>query len=266
MPYPLGLITLLTDFGDRDYFVASMKGVILTINPHATIVDLSHQIAPHKIEEAGYVLHSCYRSFPDGTIHVAVVDPGVGSNRRPLLVSSSRYYFLAPDNGLLTYVMKEEDGVEVRHIENKQYRLKAQGATFDGRDLFAPAAAWLAKGEPLASFGRLVNDPVKFPLEEPVWQDQRLVGRIVYVDRFGNLISNILRKHLEEVEAVTKHPTPEIHIAQQTIKGLVVSYSEGEGSRPAALLNSNGFLEIFVKEGSVAEALGLKSGALITVT
>ena len=265
MPHPLGLITLLTDFGGRDSFVASMKGVILTIHSDARIVDLSHQIAPHQIEEAGYVLHSCYRSFPDGTIHVCVVDPGVGSARRPLLVVTSRYYFVAPDNGLLTRVLRDERDAEIRQIENVQYRLHSEGATFDGRDLFAPAAAWLAKGEPLASFGRLINDPVRFPLEEPVWQDQRLVGHIVYVDRFGNLISNIMRKHLEEVGGITKHPTPEIHIAQQTIKGLVVSYNEGERGRPGAILNSSGFLEIFLKEGSAAEKLGLKSGALITV-
>jgi S-adenosyl-L-methionine hydrolase (adenosine-forming) len=265
MPHPLGLITLLTDFGDRDSFVASMKGVILTINPHATLVDLSHHVPPHSVEDAAYLLKSCYRYFPRGTVHVAVVDPGVGSARRPLIAKSEHYFFLAPDNGLLTPILAEDSEMEVREIENADYRLTSPGHTFDGRDLFAPAVAWLTKGEPLASFGRLVNDPVRFPLDEPVWQDQRLVGHIVYVDRFGNLISNIMRKHLEEVGAVTKHPTPEIHIAQQTIKGLVVSYSEGEGSRPAALLNSSGFLEIFVKEGSAAEELGLKSGALITV-
>ena len=140
MPVTIPLITLLTDFGERDYFVASMKGVILNINPQARIVDLSHQVTPHDVADAAYLLKSCYRYFPDGTIHVAVVDPGVGGTRRPLLVSSSRYVFIGPDNGLFTHIYEEEQAVEVRQIENRQYRLDSDGATFDGRDLFAPAA------------------------------------------------------------------------------------------------------------------------------
>ncbi|HEX2055897.1 MAG TPA: SAM-dependent chlorinase/fluorinase, partial [Nitrospiraceae bacterium] len=132
MPEVRSVITLLTDFGGRDYFVASMKGVILNINPQAHIVDLSHEIPPHDIAGAAYVLKSCYRFFPDGTVHVAVVDPGVGSSRRPLLISTSRYFFIGPDNGLFTYVCEEETGVEVRHIQNRQYRLDAEGSTFDG--------------------------------------------------------------------------------------------------------------------------------------
>ena len=145
MPHPLGLITLLTDFGDRDSFVASMKGVILTINPHATIVDLSHHVPPHSVEDAAYLLKSCYRYFPEGTVHVAVVDPGVGSARRPLIAKSEQYFFLAPDNGLLTPILAEDSEMEVREIENADYRLTSPGHTFDGRDLFAPAAAWLTK-------------------------------------------------------------------------------------------------------------------------
>ncbi|HSN05407.1 MAG TPA: SAM-dependent chlorinase/fluorinase, partial [Nitrospira sp.] len=130
MPRALPVITLLTDFGDRDWFVASMKGVILTINPVARIVDLSHQITPHRIEEAAYCLQSCYRHFPEGTVHVAVVDPGVGSNRRPILAKTARYYFVAPDNGLLTPVLHEESDVAIRQLENPQYRLESPGGTF----------------------------------------------------------------------------------------------------------------------------------------
>ena len=148
----LSLVTFLTDFGSRDYFVASMKGVILNINPQAHLIDLSHDVRPHDIFQAAYLLKSCYRYFPDGTVHVAVVDPGVGSSRRPLPVSTSRYFFVGPDNGLFTYIFDEETGVEVRHIENRQYRLDSEGATFHGRDLFAPAAAWLTKGQPLGLF------------------------------------------------------------------------------------------------------------------
>ena len=266
MPHPLGLITLLTDFGDRDYFVASMKGVILTINPDVRIVDISHQIAPHQITEAGYVLKSCYRYFPEGTIHVAVVDPGVGSARRPLIAKSERYFFLAPDNGLLTPILAEESEMEVREIENADYRLTSPGHTFDGRDLFAPAAAWLSKGEAFDSFGQPVYDPIWRSIEEPVWQGHTLMGKIIYVDRFGNLISNITTKHLEQTRSVTQCPVPTISIGRQKIEGLLASYSDGTPDCPQALLNSNGSVEIFMKEGSAANRLGLGSGERITIS
>jgi S-adenosyl-L-methionine hydrolase (adenosine-forming) len=255
VPPALSLITLLTDFGDRDYFVGSMKGVILTINPQATIVDLSHHIAPHAIEEAAYVLKSCYASFPDGTIHVVVVDPGVGSARRPLLVKTDRYFFLAPDNGLLSYIFDEDNRAEVREITNKQFRLESAGTTFDGRDLFAPAAAWLSKNQPLSAFGQVVRDVRTFPIRKPRWESGTLVGEIVYVDRFGNVISNLTAVQLKELQTVTKRPSPLISIAGHRIDGLVNSYSEGDRDTPQALINSNGQLEIFLKEGHAAAAL-----------
>jgi S-adenosylmethionine hydrolase len=259
------LITLLTDFGERDWFVASMKGVILSICPDARIVDISHQIAPYQITEAAYTLHACYRSFPKGTIHVCVVDPGVGSNRRPLLVSSSRYYFIAPDNGLLSFVIKEEGEVQVRQIENRQYRLDSPGKTFDGRDLFAPAAAWLARGEPVTSFGPVLSDPVPFKFEEPVWCDQRLIGQFVYIDRFGNLISNLTTDHLRDFRSVTKRTDPLFKIGGQTIGGLVTSYSLGNAKVPSVLINSNGQLEVFLKEARAADLLRVGVGASMTL-
>ncbi len=265
MPAAISVVTLLTDFGDRDYFVASMKGVILGINPQARIVDLTHEIPAHGIEEAAYLLKSCYRYFPDGTVHIAVVDPGVGSARQPLLVSTSRYHFLAPDNGVLTYIYEDELSVEVRHIENKQYRLESEGATFDGRDLFAPAAAWLTRGQVPGSYGRLVLDYVRLSISQPQVSDKVLTGHIVYVDRFGNLISNISLLHLKELQGVTRQSFSEasILLGGVTFKGLVRSYSEGSAREPAALINSNGQLEIFVKEGSAAERLQLGRGARI---
>ena len=257
MPHPLGLITLLTDFGDRDSFVASMKGVILTINPHSTLVDLSHQLPPHSVEDAAYLLKSCYRYFPEGTVHVAVVDPGVGTARRPLIAQSEHYFFLAPDNGLLTLILAEDRKMEVREIENADYRLTSPGHTFDGRDLFAPAAAWLTKQQPFASFGRLIDDCKTFTIAKPKWEAMVLVGEIVHVDRFGNLISNLTPQHVEEVREITKRPNPLIRIAGHTIDGLVESYHEGDARVPHALINSNGQLEIFLKEGSAASLLQL---------
>ena len=266
MPHPLGLITLLTDFGDRDSFVASMKGVILTINPHATLVDLSHHVPPHSVEDAAYLLKSCYRYFPKGTVHVAVVDPGVGSARRPLIAKNEHYFFLAPDNGLLTPILAEDGELEVREIENADYRLTSLGHTFDGRDLFAPAAAWLTKGEPLASFGRLIDDCKTFTISKPKWEAMALVGEIVHVDRFGNLVSNLTSDHVKEFREVTKRPNPLIRIAGHTIDGLVGSYHEGDARAPCALINSDGRLEVFLKEGSAASLLQLGAKEAVRLT
>jgi len=263
VPQALPLITLLTDFGDRDYFVGSMKGVILTINPQTTVVDLSHHIRPHAVEEAAYILKCCYAFFPDGTIHVVVVDPGVGSLRRALLVNTDRYFFLAPDNGVLSYIFDEEHQVEVREITNRQFKLESAGTTFDGRDLFAPAAAWLTKNQPVSAFGPVVRDAKTFPISKPRWESETLLGEIVYIDRFGNLISNISAALLKELEAVTKRPNPVIYIAGHAIRGLVCSYSEGDQQKPCALINSNGYLEIFLKEAHAATELKVgRRGAL----
>lgn len=266
MPAAISLITLLTDFGERDYFVASMKGVILNINPQARIVDLSHQISPYQVEEAAYVLKSSYRYFPDGTVHVAVVDPGVGSARRPLLISTSRYFFLAPDNGLLTDVLQDELSVEVRQIENKQYRLDAEGATFDGRDLFAPAAAWLTRGQAPGTFGRLIRDAATLPTQEPAWEGSTFMGRIIYVDHFGNLISNITPSHLAEFRRYTKRASVSIRIAGTMIDDLTTCYADGSTGAPRAVINSNGHVEVFVKEGSAAQMLNVGRGERMEIT
>jgi len=252
----MGLITLLTDFGTADWFVASMKGVILSINPQATIVDLTHEVPHHAVENAGYLLKCCYRFFPPGTVHVAVVDPGVGSERRPLIAKSPRYFFLAPDNGLLSQVAEGEGEIEVREIENAQYRLESQGRTFDGRDVFAPAAAWLTKNASFDSFGRLLESYKKFPVQSPRWEHAALVGEVIHIDRFGNLITNFSASHVKQWQEMAKRPNPTIRISGHVMDGLVGSYSEGDSESPHALINSEGYLEIFLKESSAA--LGLR--------
>jgi len=266
VPHPLGLITLLTDFGDRDWFVASMKGVILTINPHATLVDLSHHVPPHSVEDAAYILKSCYRYFPDGTVHMAVVDPGVGSARRAITVKSARYFFLAPDNGVLSYIFDDEQPVEVREINQRKFRRESPGRTFDGRDLFAPAAARLAKQEPFESYGPVIGDYQTFPIAQPHWEQATLVGEIVYGDRFGNLITNLAQQHLEEVRVVAKGRQLSVLIGKRIIEGLVESYSEGMAEKPSALINSEGKLEVFLKEASAADLLKVGRGARIEVS
>ncbi|HZS12067.1 MAG TPA: SAM-dependent chlorinase/fluorinase [Nitrospirales bacterium] len=265
MPSAISVVTLLTDFGDRDYFVASMKGVILNINSQARIVDLSHGVRPQDIEEGAHLLSACYHYFPDGTVHIAVVDPGVGTTRRALLVTTSRYFFLAPDNGILTYALEQETGIEVRAIENKQYRLDADGATFDGRDLFAPSAAWLTRGQPPGSYGPMIRDMVKLPVQAPDWKDGAMVGQIVYVDRFGNLISNLTPLQIKEVQGAHRRDTVTVRIGGATIEGLSPSYEQGEASEPHALINSNGRIEVYVKNGNAAERLGVGRGERISV-
>jgi S-adenosylmethionine hydrolase len=242
-----------------------MKGVILTINPHATLVDLSHHVPPHSVEDAAYLLKSCYRYFPEGTVHVAVVDPGVGSARRAITVKSARYFFLAPDNGVLSYIFDDEQPVEVREINQRKFRRESPGRTFDGRDLFAPAAARLAKQEPFESYGPVIGDYQTFPIAQPHWEQATLVGEIVYVDRFGNLISNLTQQHLEEVRLVAKGRQLSILIGKRIIEGLVESYSEGMAEKPSALINSDGKLEVFLKEASAADLLQVGRGARIEV-
>ena len=260
MPSAISLVTLLTDFGDTDYFVPSMKGVMLGINSQLRIIDLSHHIPAQNIAQAAFCLKSCYRYFPDGTVHLVVVDPGVGSSRRPLLVSTSRYHFIAPDNGVLSHIFEDELSVEVRAIENKQYRLDSEGATFDGRDLFAPAAAWLTKGQVAGSYGPLIRDYVTLPKDAPQMDGEKLVGKIVYVDHFGNLISNITPADIQTFRSVTKREVKAISLGDTIISGLKTHYAEGALGFPEALINSNGMLEIFVKQGRAQDRCQAKIG------
>ncbi|MCP9472800.1 MAG: SAM-dependent chlorinase/fluorinase [Nitrospira sp.] len=260
MPPPRPLITLLSDFGVRDWFVPSMKGVILRINPAVSIVDLSHDITPHRIEEAGFFLASCIRYFPEGTIHVAVVDPGVGTSRRPLLISTGVSFFIGPDNGLFSEILEQYPKAEVRKIDNRDYRLETAGSTFDGRDVFAPAAAWLSTGVPKELFGPVIHDPVRRFLVRPAWQEESLLGRIVCVDHFGNLISNLRREDVDAVEARSRRSGLLIRIGAWAIDGLVASYDEGSYEIPKALINSNGHVEVFLRERSAALHLRLGLG------
>lgn len=263
MPSPISLVTLVTDFGDVDYFVPSMKGVMLGINSQIRIVDLTHRIPAYGVEQAAFFLKSCYQYFPDGTVHVVVVDPGVGSSRRAILASTSRHFFLAPDNGVLSYVLQDESSVEVRAIENKQYRLDSDGATFDGRDLFAPSAAWLTKGQVPGSYGRLIHDYARLPHVPPRMQQQALHGRIVYIDHFGNAMTNITLADIENFRSVTKKEPSGVKIGEVVIKGIKTHYGEGATGLPEALINSNGHVEIFVKQGRAVDRCELHMGQTI---
>ena len=180
------LITLITDFGYRDYFVGSVKGVILGISPDARIVDISHNVAPQDREEAAFILKAAYRYFPPRTIHIVVVDPGVGSARKPIVVTNDRGKFVAPNNGVLTHILDEEPESRAYHVTASHYFLPSPGATFHGRDLFAPIAAWLSTGVPVENMGPVEHDLERFPVRQPsIGADGKLIGEVIYVDRFG---------------------------------------------------------------------------------
>jgi Uncharacterized conserved protein len=260
------IITLLTDFGTQDHFAAAMKGVMYKINPNIEIVDISHEVAPHDTLEAGFLLRSCYSYFPSRTIHVVVVDPTVGSSRKALIVATDNYYFLAPDNGVLSLIYDVEEVSGVVEITAEHYILSDVSKTFHGRDIFAPAAAWLSKDIDISNFGDPVEEYVKLSLPKAKMVGESLLkGAVIHVDRFGNLITNISQTDLEEARAKIKGGNLTVVIAKQEIKGLKQFYAEGQKGEFIALFGSTNFLEIAQNQGSAAKALGLIRGAEVGV-
>lgn len=264
------IITLTTDFGLTDSYVAQMKGVILGINPGVRIVDVSHQIAPQNIREAAFVLSTVQSSFPKGTIHLVVVDPGVGTKRGAIILRTPNADFVAPDNGVLSYIIhqisnqsakqhqiKSDLRLEAVAITNSQYFRSPVSNTFHGRDIFAPVAAHLSLGVPLKSFGKSVTTIEILPLPTPfLAPDGSLTGEIIHVDGFGNLITNIKEEDLPQ-------KTLTINIGKKTIPGLSSSYAEEE--KLLAIINSNGYLEISVKEGNASTYLHVGVGGEVKV-
>jgi S-adenosylmethionine hydrolase len=262
---PPPIVTVLTDFGASDVFVASMKGVILGINPLAHVVDLTHDIPAHNVRAAAYLLHSAARYFPSGTIHVAVVDPGVGSERRPLLVFSMEQYFIAPDNGLLSYVLATEFDAEIRELTNKQYFLGSIGSTFHGRDIFAPAAAWLSRGEPIESFGPQLETIIRFDVPRAHEEGGKLVGEVHHIDHFGNLITNISREDLVSFAGADRLSRLHVAIKQTATQALQRFYADAPTGKLAAVLNSDGWLELFCNQGRAADLVRAVIGDRVEV-
>lgn len=255
------IITLLTDFGLADPFVGVMKGVIYGINPEAEVVDLSHEPPAYDVKEAAFLMKCSYRYFPRGTIHVVVVDPGVGSKRRPLLATTDYYYFLAPDNGVLSYLFAADEMRGVIHITATHYFLKPVSATFHGRDIFAPVAAYLSRGIPPTSFGEEIQDWVRLEVPLPRRQaNGSLEGEVVRLDRFGNLITSIEERDIAALLGGKSADSLRIKVGEHKIAGLSACFAEGREGQPGAIIGSFGHLEIFVKEGSAAERLGAGRG------
>ena len=247
------IITLTTDFGLSDPFVGIMKGVILGIAPRAQIVDISHEIRSYDIVEGAFLIASAFRYFPEGTVHIVVVDPGVGSSRRPIAASANRHFFVAPDNGVLSAVFEQE----VYHITNRSLFLDSVSRTFHGRDIFSPVAAHVANGAPIDSVGPRILDFLKKPLPKPRPQGDKTVGTVLRVDKFGNIITNLRRKDL------TNDFT--IRVAGLTITRLYSSFSEAKPGEFFAIEGSTGFIELAVDQGSAADKLKVGRGAEIEV-
>ena len=266
---PNGIITLLTDFGLRDGYVAIMKGVILGIAPEARLIDFAHDVAPQAVGEAAYLLQTGYRYFPPGTIHVVVVDPGVGSERRAIAVRTPEAFFVGPDNGVLAGIVHDaqrEHGAEVEVVELREPRFwrSTVSRTFHGRDIFAPVAAHLLTGVPLGSLGPALHVVTPCSVEEPLL-DYRgaLRGEIVHVDRFGNCITNITTEHLR-LHGIGEQLV--VEIADQRLQGLLETYSVATVGMPFALIGSSDHLELAVRNGSAARTLGVVAGDRVRVS
>ena len=259
------VITLITDFGDADHYVGVMKGVIAGINPEAEIIDICHQVNSYDIFDGAYALAQSYRFFPTDTIHLIVVDPGVGTARRPILARTMDYKFVAPDNGVLSLVYEREESIEVRHITSDHYFLNPVSNTFHARDIFAPVAGWLSKGVEVDKFGEPITDYAKFLSPKPKRVgDQLLKGVTLRVDKFGNIVTNISPEDVPQL--FQENPPPfKIIINQQEITRLNLSYTMGKPSEIFAIVGSSGFLEICTNRGSAAKALNVGRGAEVGV-
>jgi S-adenosyl-L-methionine hydrolase (adenosine-forming) len=254
----MAIITLLTDFGLRDHFVAAMKGVLLKLNPELTLVDISHMIPPQDIYSGAFTLSQSCFYFPAGTIHLAVVDPGVGTARKALAVTAGGHFFVAPDNGLLTHILESQEDCTAYEITAEHYYNKPVSPTFHGRDVLAPIAAWISRGIPLPQLGPVVTNPIKLQIPSlKRVRDTLIQGVILAVDHFGNLITNLKQSDVPK--------TFKMMAGQKEITIMHKTYAEGAPGEIFVIPGSTGFLEISVKDGSASAQLNLKAGFPIGV-
>lgn len=262
------IITLTTDYGLKDPFVGLMKGIIAGINPEALVIDLSHNIKRHDVFEASQVLAMSCRYFPPTTIHVAVVDPGVGSPRRPLLVVTEDYYFIGPDNGIFTPFFEESPSnfFRVYHITASHYWLPMRGVTFHGRDIFAPVAAWLSKGVESHKFGEEITDYIKIPLSQSATIEHGTInGVVISIDNFGNAITNITKDDLLKLTPTMSKDKFKVAYGERHLS-MVDYYAEADASVLSAIINGFGHLELFIYRGNAAQEFGIKIGDSVSVT
>jgi S-adenosyl-L-methionine hydrolase (adenosine-forming) len=259
------IITLTTDFGLNDHFIGTMKGVILSIEPEAQIIDICHAVQAFDVLDGALTISQAYSYFPSGTVHVVIVDPGVGTTRRPLLVTSERHHFVAPDNGVLSLIYQREERLSARHVTGEHYFLQPISNTFHARDVFSPVAAYLAKGVDPAKFGEEVKDFVRFVAPKPkAVNENTLRGVVLKVDRFGNLITNITPQDAPML--FTENASGfKIVIGQREITEIKNAYAEGAPGEVFGILGSMGYLEIAANRGAAAQLLGLGKGTDINI-
>lgn len=257
------VIALLSDFGSRDHYVGTMKGVVLGICPDVTLVDITHDIAPHDVLDGALELAAAYKFFPAGTIFLAVVDPGVGSTRRGIAAEIGDYRFICPDNGLLSAIVRDTQPRKVVELTERRYARPTVSRTFEGRDRFAPAAAWLAKGIQLPALGRAMPNFQKLDIPQAAVSDDEIRGAVLRVDRFGNLVTNIDRKAFERF---ARDGGVQIDAGGATVGRLVATYADIGNGEVCALFGSTDHLELAANAGSASDAMGLTRGALVTIS
>jgi S-adenosylmethionine hydrolase len=261
------VITLTTDFGLNDPFVGTIKGVILNINPEAEIVDICHSVQAFDVLDGALSIAQAYSYFPTGTVHVVVVDPGVGTQRRPIVLTTGTHRFVAPDNGVLSLVCAREERIQARHLNAPHYFLHPVSNTFHGRDIFAPVAGWLSKGVELEKFGDEISDFVRFNAPKAKAVDERTVrGVVLKVDRFGNLVTNITA---QDVPALFQATPPPFKIVlgkgKQEISEIRNNYAEGTPNEVFGIMGSMGYLEIATNRAAAAQMVGAGKGSEVTV-
>jgi hypothetical protein len=256
------IITLTTDFGTSDHLVGAMKGVILNINPAAKIVDLNHSVVPYDILDGALSLANAYKYFPPRTIHVVIVDPGVGTDRRPILVSGEKQFFVAPDNGVLSMIYEREP-CTVRHVTAEHYFLSPISPTFHGRDVFAPTAAWLSKTMQTEAFGEVVTDFVRFTMPKAKANGQAVKGVVLRVDVFGNLMTNLAAEDIP-IGALDGGAV-KMSVNGKPVAKFAKTFAAGGPGEPIAMLGSAGYVEIAVNRGSAARTLGANRGTEVTL-
>jgi len=260
-----GIITLSTDFGEHDPYAGMIKGVILSINPAARIVDITHGISPGSIPEGGAIIKQAYPYFPSGTVHVGVVDPGVGGERRPIAVSSKDHFFVGPDNGIFWPIIAADPLADVIHLTEKRYWMDAVSSTFHGRDIFAPVAACLSRGIDPYLLGEKIDDPVALGYPLVRRERDRLVGEVIRVDHFGNLITNVTAEDLRDF---LSSEDLKVTIGGLALMGIHTTYGDASEGEPLALIGSSNLLEIAVNRGSARAELGdaCRIGSKVTVS
>jgi len=259
------IIAIITDFGDQDFFTASMKGVISRINPDAKIIEITNKVPHFDVSAGAFVLKSSYHYFPPETIFIVVVDPGVGTSRRIIIAETPEYYFISPDNGVLSWVKDENEAMTVREVTSDHYFIKGKGRTFEGRDKMAPLAAWLSKEINLDNFGPVIHDYHKISINRPEKEGNKIWGRIIYQDGFGNLITNIsekeyldLAQEMDENKLILSVHEKEIPVRE--------SYQSVEKGQLLSILSGQGYIEIAKREGSAAAETKSKPGDPVMLT